>query len=131
MSEAWPWKPPEGWWIITREFGRQKRLPAAPAVSSNAPMLAAGDAGKRFCLPNSRVMIHQPSGGFQGQVSDIEIHAKEILYLKARLNDILAKHTGKTVEAISRDSDRDFFMGAEDAVKYGLVDKVLTARENT
>ena len=101
------------------------------AASMGATLLAAGDKDKRFCLPNSRVMIHQPSGGFQGQVSDIEIHAKEILYLKARLNEILAKHTGKTVEAISRDSDRDFFMGAEDAVKYGIVDKVLTARENT
>src|SRR5262249_2590383 len=101
------------------------------AASMGATLLAAGDAGKRFCLPNSRVMIHQPSGGFQGQVSDIEIHAKEILYLKARLNEILARHTGKSVEAIARDSDRDFFMGAEDAVKYGLVDKVLTAREST
>jgi len=101
------------------------------AASMGATLLAAGDKDKRFCLPNSRVMIHQPSGGFQGQVSDIEIHAKEILYLKARLNEILAKHTGKTVEVISRDSDRDFFMGAEDAVKYGIVDKVLTARENT
>jgi ATP-dependent Clp protease, protease subunit len=100
------------------------------AASMGATLLAAGDAGKRFILPNSRVMIHQPSGGFQGQVSDIEIHAKEILYLKARLNDILARHTGKSVEAIARDSDRDFFMGAEDAVKYGLVDKVLTARES-
>ncbi len=101
------------------------------AASMGATLLAAGDAGKRFCLPNSRVMIHQPSGGFQGQVSDIEIHAKEILYLKGKLNQILAKHTGKTVEAIAHDSDRDFFMGAEDAVKYGLVDKVLVSRENT
>jgi ATP-dependent Clp protease protease subunit len=101
------------------------------AASMGATLLAAGDTGKRFCLPNSRVMIHQPSGGFQGQVSDIEIHAKEILYLKARLNEILARHTGKTVEAIAHDSDRDFFMGAEEAVKYGIVDKVLTARENT
>jgi ATP-dependent Clp protease, protease subunit len=101
------------------------------AASMGATLLAAGDNGKRFCLPNSRVMIHQPSGGFQGQVSDIEIHAKEILYLKARLNEILAKHTGKTIEAIAHDSDRDFFMGAEDAVKYGIVDKVLTAREST
>ena len=101
------------------------------AASMGATLLAAGDKGKRFCLPNSRVMIHQPSGGFQGQVSDIEIQAKEILYLKARLNEILARHTGKTVEDISHDSDRDFFMGAEEAVKYGIVDKVLTARENT
>ena len=101
------------------------------AASMGALLLAAGDKDKRFALPNSRVMIHQPSGGFQGQVSDIEIHAKEILYLKARLNEILAKHTGKPIEAIARDSDRDFFMGAEEAVKYGIVDKVLTARENT
>jgi ATP-dependent Clp protease protease subunit len=94
-----------------------------------ATLLAAGTKDKRFILPNSRVMIHQPSGGFQGQVSDIEIQAKEILYLKARLNEILARHTGKTIEAIEDDSDRDFFMGAEEAVKYGLVDKVLTKRE--
>ena len=99
------------------------------AASMGATLLAAGTKDKRFILPNSRVMIHQPSGGFQGQVSDIEIQAKEILYLKARLNDILAKHTGKTIEAIEDDSDRDFFMGAEEAVKYGLVDKVLTKRE--
>src|SRR5258706_11747449 len=99
------------------------------AASMGATLLAAGDKDKRFILPNSRVMIHQPSGGFQGQVSDIEIQAKEILYLKARLNEILAKHTGKTIEAIEDDSDRDFFMGAEEAVKYGLVDKVLTKRE--
>ena len=101
------------------------------AANMGATLLAAGDKDKRFILPNSRVMIHQPSGGFQGQVSDIEIQAKEILYLKARLNEILARHTGKTVEDISHDSDRDFFMGAEEAVKYGIVDKVLTARENT
>ena len=101
------------------------------AASMGALLLAAGDKDKRVCLPNSRVMIHQPMGGFQGQASDIEIHAKEILYLKARLNEILAKHTGKTVEAIAHDSDRDFFMGAEEAVKYGIVDKVLTAREIT
>jgi len=99
------------------------------AASMGATLLAAGDKEKRFILPNSRVMIHQPSGGFQGQVSDIEIQAKEILYLKARLNEILAKHTGKPIETIARDSDRDFFMGAEEAVKYGLVDKVLTSRE--
>jgi ATP-dependent Clp protease, protease subunit len=101
------------------------------AASMGATLLAAGDKDKRFILPNSRVMIHQPSGGFQGQVSDIEIHAKEILFLKSRLNAILAKHTGKPIEAVERDSDRDFFMGAEEAVKYGLVDKVLTSREPT
>jgi ATP-dependent Clp protease, protease subunit len=100
------------------------------AASMGAFLLAAGDKGKRFALPNSRVMIHQPMGGFQGQASDIEIHAKEILYLRARLNDILAKHTGKSLDVIQRDTDRDFFMSGEDAVKYGIVDKVLTSREN-
>ena len=100
------------------------------AASMGALLLAAGDKEKRFCLPNSRVMIHQPMGGFQGQASDVEIHAKEILFLRGRLNDILVKHTGKTLEVIERDTDRDFFMGAEDAVKYGIVDKVLVSREN-
>ena len=99
------------------------------AASMGALLLAAGDKDKRFALPNSRVMIHQPSGGFQGQVSDIEIQAKEILYLKARLNEILAKHTGQTVEKIARDTDRDNFLSGEEAVKYGIVDKVLTTRE--
>ena len=94
-------------------------------------LLAAGDKEKRFCLPNSRVMIHQPMGGYQGQATDIEIHAKEILYLRGRLNDLLAKHTGKPVETIAHDTERDFFMGAQDAVKYGIVDKTLTSRENT
>ena len=98
------------------------------AASMGALLLTAGAKGKRFCLPNSRVMIHQPLGGFQGQASDIEIHAKEILYLKARLNDMLAKHTGQSIEAIERDTDRDNFMSAEDSVNYGLVDKVLTSR---
>ena len=101
------------------------------AASMGALLLAAGDKEKRFCLPNSRVMIHQPMGGFQGQASDVEIHAKEILYLRGRLNDILVKHSGKTLEVIQHDTDRDFFMGAEEAVKYGIVDKVLTSRENT
>jgi ATP-dependent Clp protease protease subunit len=100
------------------------------AASMGALLLAAGDKDKRFCLPNSRVMIHQPMGGFQGQASDIEIHAKEILYLRGRLNEILVKHTGKTMEVIEHDTDRDFFMGAQEAVKYGIVDKVLTSREN-
>jgi len=99
------------------------------AASMGSLLLAAGDQDKRFILPNSRVMIHQPMGGFQGQATDIEIHAKEILYLRQRLNEILAKHTGKPVETIARDTERDFFLGAEDAVKYGLVDKVLTTRE--
>ncbi len=98
------------------------------AASMGAFLLTAGAKGKRYCLPNSRVMIHQPLGGFQGQASDIEIHAKEILYLKARLNDMLAKHTGQTLDAIERDTDRDNFMSADDSVKYGLVDKVLTSR---
>ena len=101
------------------------------AASMGALLLAAGDAGKRFCLPNSRVMIHQPMGGFQGQATDIEIHAKEILYLRERLNEILARHTKQSIEVIRRDTERDFFLGAEDAVKYGLVDKVLVSRENT
>ena len=98
------------------------------AASMGAFLLTAGASGKRFCLPNSRVMIHQPLGGFRGQASDIEIHAKEILYLKARLNEMLAKHSGKTLEEIGRDTDRDNFMSADEAVKYGLVDKVLTNR---
>jgi ATP-dependent Clp protease protease subunit len=100
------------------------------AASMGSLLLSAGDAGKRYALPNSRVMIHQPMGGFQGQATDIEIHAKEILYLRARLNEILAKHTGKPVETIARDTERDFFMGSQDAVKYGIVDKVLVSREN-
>jgi ATP-dependent Clp protease protease subunit len=100
------------------------------AASMGALLLAAGDKDKRFCLPNSRVMIHQPMGGFQGQATDIEIHAKEILYLRGRLNEILAKHTGKQISVIERDTERDFFMGAPDAVKYGIADKVLVSREN-
>jgi ATP-dependent Clp protease protease subunit len=92
-------------------------------------LLTAGAKGKRYCLPNSRVMIHQPLGGFQGQASDIEIHAKEILYLKDRLNGMLAKHTGQSMEVIERDTDRDNFMSAEQAVDYGLIDKVLENRE--
>ena len=98
------------------------------AASMGALLLAAGDKDKRFCLPNSRVMIHQPMGGFQGQASDVEIHAKEILYLRSRLNEIMAKHTGQSVERISKDTDRDNFLSAEEAVKFGLVDKVLTSR---
>lgn len=99
------------------------------AASMGAFLLTAGAKGKRYCLPNLRVMIHQPLGGFQGQASDIAIHAKEILALKSRLNEIMAKHTGQTVKAIERDTDRDNFLGAEAAVKYGLVDAVLTSRE--
>ena len=98
------------------------------AASMGALLLAAGSHGKRFALPNSRVMIHQPMGGFQGQASDIEIHAKEILYLRQRLNEILAKHTGQDIKTIERDTERDNFFGAEEATKYGLVDKVLVSR---
>jgi ATP-dependent Clp protease, protease subunit len=98
------------------------------AASMGSLLLAAGTKGKRFCLPNSRVMIHQPMGGFQGQASDIEIHAREILYLKKRLNEIMAQHTGQKIEQIERDTDRDTFLAGEDAVKYGLVDKVLSRR---
>ncbi|MDP1594316.1 MAG: ATP-dependent Clp endopeptidase proteolytic subunit ClpP [Gallionella sp.] len=98
------------------------------AASMGAFLLTAGEKGKRFCLPNSRVMIHQPLGGFRGQASDIEIHAREILYLKQKLNQMLAQHTGKTVEEIERDTDRDNFLSAADAVTYGLVDQVLDKR---
>jgi ATP-dependent Clp protease protease subunit len=98
------------------------------AASMGSLLLGAGTKGKRFCLPNSRVMIHHPMGGFQGQASDIEIHAREILYLKQRLNEILAHHTGQKIEKIERDTDRDTFLAGEDAVKYGLVDKVLSRR---
>lgn len=98
------------------------------AASMGSLLLAAGAKGKRYCLPNSRVMIHQPMGGFQGQASDIEIHAKEILYLRSRLNEILAKHSGQDIKKIERDTDRDNFLSAEESVKYGLVDKVLQSR---
>lgn len=98
------------------------------AASMGAFLLTAGAKGKRFCLPNSRVMIHQPLGGFQGQASDIEIHAKEILYLKDKLNGIMAHHTGQDIETIANDTDRDNFMSADAAQKYGLVDQVIAAR---
>jgi ATP-dependent Clp protease protease subunit len=98
------------------------------AASMGAFLLAAGSKSKRFALPNSRVMIHQPMGGFQGQASDVEIHAREILYLRQRLNELMAKHTGQDVSNIERDTDRDNFLSAEEAVKYGLVDKVLVSR---
>jgi ATP-dependent Clp protease, protease subunit len=98
------------------------------AASMGALLLTAGAAGKRFCLPNSRVMIHQPLGGFQGQASDIEIHAKEILYLREKLNQIMAKHTGQPLDSIAKDTDRDNFMSAEQSVAYGLVDKVIASR---
>lgn len=99
------------------------------AASMGAFLLAAGTKGKRFSLPNSRIMIHQPLGGAQGQASDIEIQAREILYLRERLNGILAEKTGKTTEQISKDTDRDNFMSADAAVEYGLIDKVLISRE--
>ncbi|HZV66511.1 MAG TPA: ATP-dependent Clp endopeptidase proteolytic subunit ClpP [Telluria sp.] len=98
------------------------------AASMGAFLLAAGAKGKRFSLPNSRIMIHQPSGGSQGQASDIEIQAKEILYLRERLNKILAERTGKTMEQIHKDTDRDRFMSGDEAADYGLIDKVLTSR---
>ena len=98
------------------------------AASMGSLLLAGGTKGKRYCLPHSRIMIHQPSGGFQGQASDIDIHAREVLKLRVRLNEILAKHTGQTVERIERDSDRDNFMDAAAAVEYGLIDTVLAKR---
>jgi ATP-dependent Clp protease protease subunit len=101
------------------------------AASMGAFLLAAGTKGKRFCLPNSRVMIHQPLGGFQGQASDVEIHAREILYLKGKLNEMLSRHTGQPLDVIERDTDRDNFMGGEAAVNYGLVDRVLTNRDES
>ena len=101
------------------------------AASMGALLLAAGANGKRFCLPNSRVMIHQPMGGFQGQASDIEIHAKEILFLKGKLTEIMAKHTGQKIETVEKDTDRDNFLSADQAVQYGLVDKVLLSRSDT
>ena len=101
------------------------------AASMGALLLAAGTKGKRFCLLNSRVMIHQPMGGFQGAASDVEIHAKEILYLRQRLNEIMAKHTGQNIKAIEKDTDRDNFLSGEEAVKYGIVDRVLVSRTET
>jgi ATP-dependent Clp protease, protease subunit len=101
------------------------------AASMGSLLLAGGAKGKRYCLPHSRVMIHQPSGGFSGQASDIHIHAREILNIRQRLNEILAKHTGQTVERIERDSDRDNFMDAAASVEYGLIDTVLQKRPET
>ncbi|MCG8707116.1 ATP-dependent Clp endopeptidase proteolytic subunit ClpP [Brenneria sp. 4F2] len=98
------------------------------ACSMGSFLLAAGAKGKRICLPNSRVMIHQPLGGFQGQATDIEIHAKEILKVKAKMNELMAKHTGQPLEVIERDTDRDRFLSADEAVDYGLVDSVFTNR---
>ncbi len=98
------------------------------AASMGAFLLSAGAKGKRFCLPNSRVMIHQPSGGFQGQASDIEIHAKEILYLRHRLNGLMAQHTGQSIEQVARDTERDNFLSADESMNYGIIDRVLTTR---
>jgi ATP-dependent Clp protease protease subunit len=98
------------------------------AASMGALLLAGGAKGKRFCLPHSRMMIHQPLGGFQGQASDIDIHAKEVLKLRDQLNRVLAHHTGQSVEQIAKDTDRDNFLGPDEAVEYGLVDKVLRVR---
>ncbi|MFP3028988.1 MAG: ATP-dependent Clp endopeptidase proteolytic subunit ClpP [Arsenophonus sp.] len=98
------------------------------ACSMSAFLLTAGTKGKRYCLPNSRVMIHQPLGGFQGQASDVEIHAKEILKIKSRMNELMANHTGKKIKEIENDTERDRFLSAEEAVSYGLVDKIYTNR---
>ena len=100
------------------------------AASMGALLLAGGDKGKRLVLPNSRVMIHQPLGGFQGQASDFEIHAKEILHMKKVVNDILAKHTGQSIKKIEKDTDRDNFLDAPTAVKYGIVDNILEQRDS-
>jgi ATP-dependent Clp protease protease subunit len=101
------------------------------AASMGALLLGGGAKGKRYCLPHSRIMIHQPSGGFQGQASDIDIHAREVLKLKEELNRIMAKHTGQTVEQVAKDSDRDNFMDGPQAVEYGLVDTVLDKRPDS
>ncbi|MBU6468652.1 MAG: ATP-dependent Clp endopeptidase proteolytic subunit ClpP [Betaproteobacteria bacterium] len=98
------------------------------AASMGAFLLAAGQKGKRYALPNTRIMIHQPSGGAQGQASDIEIQAKEILYLRRRLNEMMSLHTGQPLEIIEKDTDRDNFMSAEEALKYGLVDQIIEKR---
>ena len=100
------------------------------AASMGAILLAGGTSGKRFALPNSRIMIHQPLGGYQGQASDFEIHAKEILSMKKKLNEILAFHTGNEVDQLEKDTERDNFMNGEDAKEYGLIDKVISEREH-
>jgi ATP-dependent Clp protease protease subunit len=101
------------------------------AASMGALLLAGGAKNKRYCLPHSRVMIHQPMGGFQGQATDIDIHAREILKTRSRLNEILAKHSGQSLEKIQQDTERDNFMSAEESVHYGLIDEVLTRRQQT
>jgi len=114
----------------TMQFVKPKvsTLCIGQAASMGALLLAAGTKGKRYCLPNSRVMIHQPMGGFQGQASDIEIHAREILNRKAKLIEIMAKHCGQDIKNIERDTDRDNFLSAEQALAYGIVDEVLSTR---
>jgi ATP-dependent Clp protease protease subunit len=100
------------------------------AASMGAVLLAAGTTGKRYSLPNSRIMIHQPMGGFQGQASDVEIHAKEMLRMKEDLNQILANHSGKPIDQIQKDTDRDYFMSGTEAQTYGIVDHVITSRDD-
>jgi ATP-dependent Clp protease protease subunit len=99
------------------------------AASMGAFLLAGGAAGKRYAVPNCRIMIHQPAGGFQGQAADIDIHAREILRLKARLNELFAKHTGRTMEQVEKDTDRDYFLGAGEAKEYGIIDQVIVHRD--
>jgi ATP-dependent Clp protease protease subunit len=101
------------------------------AASMGAFLLSAGEKGKRYCLPNSRVMIHQPLGGFQGQASDFEIHAKEILSIKEKMNRLMAQHTGQEYEKVAQDTDRDNFLSATDAMEYGLIDQILSSRPDT
>ena len=118
-----------------REFVNANLLPFSPPASKSDPMLAAasmgslllagGEKGKRFALTNSRIMIHQPLGGFQGQASDFEIHAKEMLLVKQKVNEILAKHTGKTLKKVEQDTDRDNFLNAKEAKAYGIIDEIL------
>ena len=100
------------------------------AASMGAMLVTAGAKGQRFCLPHSRMMIHQPLGGFQGQASDIEIHAREIMEMKRKLNGLLAQHTGQSLEVIEQDTDRDNFMSANEALKYGLIDQIMERRES-
>lgn len=98
------------------------------AASMGAFLLNAGTAGKRYALPNARVMIHQPLGGFQGQASDIDIHAREMLKIKGKMNELMAKHSGQPIEKVEKDTDRDHFLGAEEAKEYGIIDQVITQR---
>ena len=114
----------------TMQYIRPKvsTLVVGQAASMGSLLLTAGEKGMRFSLPNSRVMVHQPSGGYQGQATDIEIHAREILKVKGRMNELMAHHTGQSLEQIERDTERDRFLSAAEAVEYGLVDSILTHR---